>query len=49
MNRNPVVLVLIVLLILVVFGHVGGLPILYGGPLGGLILILLILVLTGVI
>jgi hypothetical protein len=49
MNRNPLVIVLIVLLILVAFGHVGGLPLIYGGPLGGLILIVLILVATGVI
>jgi hypothetical protein len=41
--------VLIVLLILVVLGHFGGLPLMYGGPLGGLILILLILVLVGAI
>lgn len=42
--------VLIVILILIVLGHFGGaLPLAYGGPAGGLVLILLVLVVAGVL
>lgn len=41
--------VLIILLILVVIAHFGGLPFVWGGPIGLLVVILLILALVGVL
>ena len=42
-------MILIILLVLVVIAHFGGVPLMYTGSFGGILLLILVLVLLGVL